>query len=72
MIDGNLLQTAQKSFDFEGRIAVKSTVTAVIPREARTEAECARFIIFSVKELRQDQILWRVLDHISDEGVWRK
>ena len=26
MIDGNLLQTAQRSFDFEGRVAVKSTV----------------------------------------------
>ena len=27
MIDGNLLQIAQLSFDFEGRVAVKSTVT---------------------------------------------
>ena len=26
MIDRNLLQTAQRSFDFKGRVAVKSTV----------------------------------------------
>ena len=28
--DGNLLQTAQRSFDFDGRVAVKLTVTALL------------------------------------------
>ena len=27
MIDGNLWQTTQRSFDFEGRVAVKLTVS---------------------------------------------
>ena len=29
MTDGNLLQTSQRRFDFEGRIAVKLTVTVL-------------------------------------------
>ena len=31
MIDGTILQAAQRRFDFEGRVAVKSTVKNKIP-----------------------------------------
>ena len=37
----------------------------IIPRKARAEAERARFIILSVKELGRDQISSGIYGHIS-------
>ena len=53
-----------------------------IPREVRPEAERARFMILSVKELRRDQISSGIYGHIyillrfiyyghSEDGVWQ-